>query len=123
MDAMVQSRLGGVLLLCAGLTLAGCRSAQPNGQSISLHADETAMKAEILQHIPIGTPVHDAERIMIANGFDCSFVDADGDDPPFLFCDIYKAEKWPVSQRWLISFEYVEDKVTSVGVGTGLIGP
>jgi hypothetical protein len=123
MDATIGSRLSLALLLCGGFTLAGCRSPQPTIQPISLCSNESVMKAEVLQHIPVGTSIQDAERIMKQSGFECSFVEADGTNPPFLFCDIHKTEKWPVSRRWMISIQYTQDEVTDVTVGTGLIGP
>ena len=121
---MFLLRFAAASLAFAALMMAGCRSALPSaGPSITLQVDETAMKAEILQHVPIGTPVEDAQRIMVASGFDCAYLHADGDGPPALFCSISKIEDWPVSRRWMISLYTDHGKVTSVDVGTGLIGP
>jgi hypothetical protein len=105
MDATTLSRLGCFSLFCAALTVTSCRSTQTASQSIALHSEEVAMKAEILQHIPLGTPIEEAARIMRVNGFDCSLVDVYGNDPPFLFCDLHKTERWPVSRRWMISIQ------------------
>jgi hypothetical protein len=123
MVAMFRLRLAGLLLTLAAPTLTGCRSAPPVAPSIPLHVDETAMKAEVLRHVPVGTPVEDAERIMSSSGFDCTYFSPGGDDPPLLFCDVYQKEDWLVSRRWMVSFYCNDGKVTRVDVSTGLIGP
>lgn len=86
-------------------------------QTISLRNDQPAMKAELLKHIPIGTHVIDAERILKASGLNCGYGPPADNDPPILACFIHKSKELPVSQRWIIYFEYVDGKVSSVNVG------
>src|SRR5262245_50689827 len=65
-----------VLLAGAALILCGCPFASLDrlGESqIILHEDQEAMRAEVLRHIPIGTPVNEAEKVLQANGFQEGF--------------------------------------------------
>lgn len=38
-----------------------------------LHTDETAMQAEVLRFVAIGTPIEEAKKIMERDGFECDF--------------------------------------------------
>lgn len=105
------------------LTIAGCRSTPRPQPDIMMRDDEAAMEDEILRHLPAGTPIEEAERFMAANGFKCSREVDSQDGAPYLFCDIQRPTTWPVSRRWMITMKYDEEKVTSVRVKTGLIGP
>ena len=105
------------LLLIA--LIAGCVTNR-SAPAIHLTEDAEVTTQEILKHIPVGSSIENAERVMLQEGFECSHeLDSKG---TYLYCDIQKNEKAPVSRRWQIIIRYQESKVRSVSVTTGLIG-
>lgn len=88
--------------------------------TINLTEDQDDTVQEILRHIPIGSSIEDAERLMVREGFECSLErDSDG---TFLYCDIHKKNDALVSRRWQIIIRYQDKTVASVSVSTGLMG-
>jgi len=105
--------------LLLGALLAGCLTNR-SAPEIHLTEDTDVTTQEILKQIPVGSSIENAEQVMLQEGFECSHqVDSKG---TFLYCDIQKNEKAPVSRRWQIIIRYQKSKVRSVSVTTGLIG-
>jgi hypothetical protein len=61
-------------LCCAGL--AGCVTSSAVSRAtppMALHLDISEMKAEVLRHVAVGTPLDEAKGVMEAHGFKCSY--------------------------------------------------
>ncbi len=79
--------------------------------------DAAGMERSILLAIPIGTPVSDARRFMVAEGFECR----DSTEPGYMYCDRHDGSV--VQRRWQVSLVHRHGKLTEVRVDTGLVGP
>lgn len=100
---------------------------------IKLNKYSDATKLNILKVIPKGSEIDFAKKIMIYNGFDCSykyndsFMETDGprrklhENIDYLYCDLTKG--FIVGRRWQVGFIYKDKKVYDVFVSSGLIGP
>ena len=83
------------------------------------------MVDSILGHVPIGTPIDDAQRFMEAEGFSCSrqmnstWGDRRGVD--YLYCNREEGNSF-VMRRWQIAILHRDGKVTEVLANTGLNG-
>ena len=102
-------------------------------------SDATRTKAEVLKHIPIGTPAAEAKDRVTGSGFRCVAMRhqayADYANPSnvqiirrpadILYCDSGERSNWLllVSRRWQVGFEATKGKVSYVAVGVGLTGP
>jgi len=106
--------------------------------STMFQQSSAATKAEVLKHIPIGTPIEQARAFMEANGFRCQSVQNQkfAEDGPsagrqithgpanFLWCDSgERTFRLVLSRRWQITFVNVGGKVSYVAVGVGVSGP
>lgn len=112
-----------VLGLLGALFTIGCQGASPSGANMAnqiLTEGAAATKTNILDRIPIGTPIDNARKIMDEAGCDC-MMDSD-DSGDYLYC--YKAEtiELTYSRVWKVFFYYQDGKVYDVSVTTGLIG-
>jgi hypothetical protein len=124
-----------ILLILLGL--AGCIL---HLTRLKFYDDPDRMEEEILNYIPIGTPVTDAKFLMEINGFQCQYIWNDrysrnrklqgspmlkqtvSPKVDFLSCDIYKG--WfIVSRRWQVAIVHQKSRVTDVSVSTGLLSP
>src|SRR5262245_40488979 len=101
---------------------AGCTGPRSETRGIE---EPARMVEAILMHVPIGTPVDDAQRFMEGEGLKCSrttngrFGDRDGLD--YVYCD--RSEGGLVQRRWRMAIGYRDGKVTEVLADTGLVGP
>ena len=101
-------------------------------------ADAPMTKAEVLKHVPLGTPIEQAKSYMEGEGFRCFRMQNQryNDDATlkgqsitrgpadFLWCDSGELMTWQIviSKRWQIMFEDVSGKVSYVAAGVGLTG-
>jgi hypothetical protein len=93
-----------------------------------------SLKQEIKKHIPTGTTIEDARRIMEANGFKCQlmersfFAEREEDDHPlpvhsdidFLYCDKEKGGLF-CDRRWQVAIVHEHGIVSDVFVSIGRI--
>jgi hypothetical protein len=93
--------------------------------------DEAAMKAAVLQAVPIGSTLAHAEQFMVQEGFHCvptTNADVAEQDrvyhhKDYLYCDRIDSAGFPVTQRWQMALVYEDEHIADVLVSTGLIGP
>ena len=60
--------------LCNGV--AGCETSSAilrSTPTMEFHLNESAMKAEVLRFVSLGTPIDEAKKVMEANGFECCY--------------------------------------------------
>ncbi|HEY1187068.1 MAG TPA: hypothetical protein VGE74_05390 [Gemmata sp.] len=113
-------RIACLVLLIASHT--GCTSSRAVTRGIE---EPPRMVEAILAHVPLGTPVEDAQRFMEREGFKCSrrtsadFLDRKSLD--YIYCD--RSESSVVSRRWQVAVVYRDGKVVEVLASTGLVGP
>src|SRR3569623_2691828 len=125
--------LAAVAALCAGL--AGCEMSsvmlRPT-PPMKLYLDKDFMKAEVLAHVPIGTPIDEAKKIMKSHGFNCRYdrdpriENQEGVDPArigevYLICSKFKTrgpwyENLCVTNEIELIFSIEEGKVREVRV-------
>ncbi len=114
------------------LIVSGC------GRSPVMLADAEMTKAEVLKHVPLGTPIEQAKSYMEGEGFHCVPIQNQryDDDAPlqgqsitrgpadFLWCDSGELMTWEIviSKRWQVVFEDAGGRVSYVAVGVGLTG-
>ena len=112
------------LLLAVALSVAGCAGARAVTHGIS---DPPKMISTLREHVPVGTPVSDAQAFLEREGFKCQqktnapFGDRVGLD--YVYCDRSRSEGGVVSRRWQIALVHRDGKVTEILATTGLIGP
>ena len=114
-------RVALITTLLAGIT--GCASPQLVTREIE---EPPRMVEVILAHIPVGTPIDDAQHFMEHEGFKCSRqtnAQIPGHEWDYLYCDRHESLGWWVSRRWQVHVGYRDGKVTEVEAHTGLIGP
>jgi hypothetical protein len=129
-----SARLG-LALAALALGLHGCStlsSSPAQTPGMELYLDEGQMKAEALRHVPGGTRLADAKRVMEAKGFTCVY-DRDwwgemwaGADPArrgqvYLICSKYKPQRpwWHnfiTSDEIRVDFASGDGKVADVRV-------
>ncbi len=99
--------------------ITGCQAKQPMKSTLlTTNVDQT--KQNVLQNIPVGSSIEDAQHLMEAEGCECSH--QQDDKGTFLYCDIHKNDQTFVSRRWQVIIYYKDEKVTSVSTSTGLVG-
>lgn len=115
-----------LLALC--LTLSGCgtrpkRSLGVTGGLTEVQPMETAVR----EHVPVGTPLADAIRMMEQEGFQCS-VTRDGsfaEREQIDYIDCVRRDqlgRW-VTQSWRVALVLEGNQVADVLVSHGLTGP
>jgi hypothetical protein len=95
---------------------------------IHFYEDTAQMRKEMLSHIPIGTPIETAEKIMNANKCDCSYMKDEEfaagkilhSHIDYLYCFHDQPCIWS-SDHWQIAIVYKEGKVTDVLVAFSII--
>jgi hypothetical protein len=70
----------------------------------------------------LGSSLAEAEAIMKAEGFDCSFGYNTTANQDYLRCTRTDAESLLVSHRWIVNFTYSDGRTTGMEVRTGLLG-
>ncbi|WP_153556736.1 hypothetical protein [Roseimaritima sediminicola] len=115
---MMRLALTNVLIVA----VAGCTGTQ----SVTLGIEKPPGMAEaVLSEIPVGTPVEDAERFMVREGFACiratdaEFLDRKGLD--YIYCD--RTEGETVQRRWQIAVVHNNGEVAEIIASTGLVAP
>src|SRR5713101_3012007 len=107
------------VLLAMGV---GCASSHSVTRGIQ---EPPRMIEVILDQIPVGTSLADAERFMQSEGFKCSqttngeFLGHRGLD--YLYCD--RSDGGIVQRRWQVAIVHGDGKVSEVLASTGLVGP
>ena len=81
---------------------------------VSLSRDDEKSRAEILSHVPIGSPPDFARRTMEDSDFDCYLITVDNDGKRALRC-IRNRTLWPLV-GWIVVFDLGADGVTEVWV-------
>jgi hypothetical protein len=122
-----------LLLVLAALSVAlqGCGTSSPllhQTGAMHLYLDENEMKAEILRHIAVGSPIEEAKRVMETNGFTCKYErDLFGElhahaDPArrgevYLICSKYTPQSsWITSDQIKVFISFSDHKVQDVRV-------
>lgn len=102
--------------------------------------DRAVMREFLLEAVPIGTNVKDAQAFMVREGFSCtiernsSFSERNDDDPErgphrtlegidYLYCDRTELAHFLIDRRWQIAFVLNGETVSDLIVNVGLIGP
>src|SRR5262245_45467332 len=110
------------------LLLVSCSACRSDENKIKMYKNPEDMKQEILKHIPIGSSIKDAQRVMEANGFKCemsygSFVEmyegerfprAKHDNTPHLYCDKEVNSEIFSLRRWQIAIVHKDGVVSDV---------
>ncbi len=127
----------GLLVLSGGVGCSGAwRSPNPKGKHLAEAApaaagaanmtagitDEAAMRTAVARLVPLGSSLAQAEAIMAAEGFDCSFGYNTTANQDYLRCTRTDAETLLVSHRWIVNFTYSDGRTTGMEVRTGLLG-
>lgn len=81
---------------------------------IELSRDEGESRAEILSHVPIGSPAEAARSTMERSGFDCSFLPYEGGEVDALRC-MRDRVLWPLV-GWVVVFYLEDGSVAEVAV-------
>lgn len=84
--------------------------------------DEVAMRTAVARLVPLGSSLAEAEALMKAEGFDCSFGYNTTANQDYLRCTRTDAETLLVSHRWTVNFTYSDGRTTGMEVRTGLLG-
>ena len=84
--------------------------------------DEVAMRTAVARLVPLGSSLAEAEALMKAEGFDCSFGYNTTANQDYLRCTRTDAESLLVSHRWIVNFTYSDGRTTGMEVRTGLLG-
>jgi hypothetical protein len=124
-----------VTLLLFLFFVAPLLTAEAEGR-MKMHKNQESMKKEVAKHIPIGSNIKEAQRIMEANGFTCiimeneSFADMGEYGPvktyrnqDFLWCDKVKSVLLLCERRWQVILIRKDDKVADIFVSIGLTCP
>ena len=107
------------LIVVAAPGCAGARSA-----TREIDKPERMVQA-VMNGVPIGTPVDEAQRFMEGEGFQCrreanaKFLDRGGLD--YLYCNRYGGSI--VKRRWQVAVVHRGGKVVEVLASTGLVNP
>ncbi|NJO00901.1 MAG: hypothetical protein HC880_03715 [Bacteroidia bacterium] len=104
-------------------------------RQLKFYEEPEKMRNEVLEHLPLGTSIDQAQIFMKKNGFKCQIQKdsayaeskANGESQvhknrDFLYCDCSKSQKF-LRKRWQIIFDYQENNIKEVVVNFGLIGP
>lgn len=103
-------------------SFAGCTGTRAITQGIE---DPPRMVEAIVDRVPVGTPVDDAQRFMQREGFSCSrrtneaFLDREGLN--YIYCS--RSEGGIVRRKWKVAILHRDGKVIEVLASTGLVGP
>jgi hypothetical protein len=110
-------------LALALAAVAGCAGTRAVTRGIE---ESPRMVEVVLGHVPVGTPVEDAQRFMEREGFACSrstsaaFLDRKGLN--YVYCDRSEGSGW-VQRRWQVAIVHRDGRVVEVLASTGLVGP
>ena len=122
---ILRLRLAALLLFPLSVTGAsGCQKNHTtnlvaNADAMQILEDSKLMRQELLRHIPIGTPIDQAQKSMTKNVFDCSIHE---NPDPHLYCVTQRTETLAVSCKWQIMIDYEDSAVTDIVVSTGFVG-
>ena len=117
---MIAMRMLLLIMTLGCLGLSGCRTA-PVQPKIGLPEDATAMKAEVAQHIPIGTAVEEAKAIMEESGFECSY-SIGYNESPCLYCIRTRSMGLLVVRQWKVYIYHDGSAVTDIVASYGVVG-
>ncbi|MBN8625731.1 MAG: hypothetical protein J0M17_09600 [Planctomycetes bacterium] len=123
--------VGGLLAL---VLLTGCTSlCRPRAASLATQQhsprqtsrvdNNDAMLAAVRTLVPPGTSLTQAEEILQAEGFDCTFADDDPTVGDCLRCTRVDSTGPLVSRRWTVRLPYRDGMVVDIRVESGLVGP
>lgn len=85
-------------------------------------SDEAAMRTAVARLVPLGSSLTEAEALMKAEGFDCSFGYNTTANQDYLRCTRSDAESLLVSRRWIVNFTYSDGRTTGMEVRAGSLG-
>ncbi|HMV43781.1 MAG TPA: hypothetical protein PK079_09875 [Leptospiraceae bacterium] len=81
----------------------------------------------LLKHIPIGSSIPEAIRILKQNDFECSIIEKgeflEERNINFIYCNHYEMVGLFISRRWQIAILLKKEKVDDIHLTTGLLGP
>lgn len=101
-------------------------------KKMRLYNDTAQMRKEILNHIPIGTDIEIAKKIMMKNRFEIEIMKVDGQDyrsefikapHDYIFCKRRKSGLSWVSKAWAVAIIYKDEKVAGIKNELWLTGP
>lgn len=129
-----------IIAIVVWLALNGCASQRTKAPPVPVLSaqisDRTRMRTALLEAVPLGTSVVDAERFMASERFHCtlnrnaSFAEQqDGghsvvhEGIDYLYCDRFDRAGFMVSRRWQIALVLEDESVKDMIVNAGMIGP
>jgi hypothetical protein len=121
--------LGGLIVVAGGCTTLGrsqpaSLAARQNESRRTATVDTNdAMLAAVRTLVPPGTSLTQAEEILQAEGFDCTFADDDPTVGDCLRCTRVDSTGPLVSRRWTVRLPYRDGMVVDIRVESGLVGP
>jgi hypothetical protein len=83
-------------------------------------AEATTMRSALLELLPPGSALADAEDQMADEGFRCRTLPA---YPGQLLCERSDSAGWPLSRQWQVEVLSGQGGVADVKVDMGLVGP
>lgn len=135
----LMSYVSNVFVIVAFLT---CTSCQPPSIYIEIRSDPDQMEREILQAVPVGTLITNAEKIMKQNNFACEYVSNTSyskfrkpgagsiesrtisyKPSDILSCQITRSYYFIAYTKWRVIFAYKNQRVSNVVVSIESTGP
>ena len=115
-----------VLVVAIGTLLIAVRYYTSSGYFTRSIEDPPKMIAAILAQIPVGTPIEDAERFMVQEGFACSrsanAARGNRNGLDYVYCTRSDGIG-PVQRVWKVAVVHRDGKVVEVLAFTSLDGP